>query len=631
MQLTQSSDSSFDPPPNEPTSQPPIHPVILFLAEKLGWVLGILGLILLVAPLFVAITVPVATKESPLGLIPIVVIEVILFALFAAISAIGGVYTAWKHNQENQLRAEVTGEPLEDVPVEIPAFGYLFKRRFLTGIIFLPGFLLVVSGFMSALTGMREGEFGSRSQAKLMISVVMLVTVVGGGVWFRISGWIANRLTGEQDALPTGQAIANGVKKFILGSLGHMAVYLVFVAAVAIPMGLGLLFRLPVPVVAMLLIASLLALAMGVFYYFPKWLEKRSKTMLEQAILEEYGAESPEMQQFKEHEAIQTKSIEGRTNSRMGLVIAGVFGFIMVGMVVVGLVVGSMDLEGQAREAAGKVGQIIVLGTGMLLMFGFIGRAVPDNTVSTEYAEKITTAIRTADYVTAIQLAEESMKALPNWETKVLGGAAYGDAGQSDKAEEIFRAGLRELMDLRAFHKKQDSSSADAYDQSIGAFLVMIAITQINQGRYAEAGQTLAKALQFEQKDAMNYIMQASASLHQGKAPEIALQHLDKAMAIHKAKPQESTLQEPLYLAFRAWAVALQGNKQEANELMLKATELVDKTKIPSVGEIYYIGGFVALAQKRTNAAQVSFNRAIKIDPEGMNGMLARQALETMS
>src|SRR5690606_1202455 len=114
----------------------------------------------------------------------------------------------------------------------------------------------------------------------------------------------------------------------------------VFVAAVAIPMGLGLLFKLPVPVTAMMLSASLLALAMGVFYYFPKWLEKRSKTMLEQAILEEYGAESPEMQQFKEHEAIQTKSIEGRTNSRMGLVIAGVFGFIMVGMVVVGLVVG---------------------------------------------------------------------------------------------------------------------------------------------------------------------------------------------------------------------------------------------------------------------------------------------------
>jgi tetratricopeptide (TPR) repeat protein len=598
---------------------PTINPTIKFLNEKLGWLLGILHLALLVGTLFYAIPFTVLPDIGKIVLMGGG--ELLIFALIALISSVMGVYQGQKKSEDEKFNQFVTGEATTPAAsAAILSFEQLFRRNLLIAIIFLPVFVLAMFGFTSGLVFFREHPTESKSAAKFVISLLMfgVVTFMGGGFW--LARRIATASLGEASAI-SAKEITSGVgtwgKNIVIGIFGHL---LFIVLPSAVILFFGYLLQIPPVILALLMLLT----PVGMLAWAYTRLTKRMKMKVEQAIIEEHGTDSPEFQEFKEHVKISENSVEGK-QSRATLYVF-LFSFVVMafGVVLVGSILSSLNLPQESRENAGKIAQIIVLGGGLL--FIMVGTGVVSNRAAkaaAKDAEAIDAAMKRADYETALKLVDATIERVPNWESRGPAAGVYQAAGKFEEAEKLIREALRELLERDEEKRKEMNPIISTYLGILGSILVA-------RHRYEEADKAFERAIKLKSDFPHVYTNAAESLLFQGIQTEKALEYLEKASQLLKNPEQSTPSQQIAALVLKAWALARQGDVKGADALIQEALAQVDREHLPITASIYFYGGYVALAQRRTNAAQVSFNRAIKIDPNGMYGLLANEALESL-
>jgi tetratricopeptide (TPR) repeat protein len=110
-----------------------------------------------------------------------------------------------------------------------------------------------------------------------------------------------------------------------------------------------------------------------------------------------------------------------------------------------------------------------------------------------------------------------------------------------------------------------------------------------------------------------------------------ALELVEKALANHARSDtarRASGEREAEYWSVKAWALALGGNRSEADEALASAFRLAHRDYVPVLALIHVRAGRVYSLRGDQTRAKENFQKAVELDPEGYAGNSARDALK---
>lgn len=151
------------------------------------------------------------------------------------------------------------------------------------------------------------------------------------------------------------------------------------------------------------------------------------------------------------------------------------------------------------------------------------------------------------------------------------------------------------------------------------------------QGKYEEAIKMFEGSIAISQGQAMVYSDLAEALLYKGVDLPLALDLTERAWKNQQASLESrwlSSHQGGQILANRAWALAKLGRHQEADETLMRAFAVADKSFTPVLAGIHLRAGYVMLARGERSRADEYFTQGHRLDPQGHYGRLCAKELE---
>jgi tetratricopeptide (TPR) repeat protein len=211
--------------------------------------------------------------------------------------------------------------------------------------------------------------------------------------------------------------------------------------------------------------------------------------------------------------------------------------------------------------------------------------------------------------------AEKLLHFLPNY-TPLLNVRSINllNSGQLDEAEQL----LRQLLTQAA----QDNI------YSIGYLLNNLGYCLLCAEKYDEALPILESCVCIIPAVSFGYTNLSAWYIEQDLNYERALELSDIGMQYSDPKFVDSHALEQVV---NARALALTGRDTRAEAMLAQALSAVDRASISTKAEINRQAGYVRLAQGNQAAARAHFEQAAKLEPDGMAGKLAKQALENMA
>lgn len=145
----------------------------------------------------------------------------------------------------------------------------------------------------------------------------------------------------------------------------------------------------------------------------------------------------------------------------------------------------------------------------------------------------------------------------------------------------------------------------------------------------------LEEAVKLYPESSIPYRHLALFYLDQKIYPERALEATDAMMNFAPGKPliPPINLNYTWYIVLivRAWALANVGRFEEANDLLNRVMDVMGDNFYPVNAWIYTIAGNIKQLESQIEDAQGYYQRAVTLDPNGLNGRQAAQALSDLS
>ena len=224
-------------------------------------------------------------------------------------------------------------------------------------------------------------------------------------------------------------------------------------------------------------------------------------------------------------------------------------------------------------------------------------------------------AWRAGDYDRALNRIRRLSFGRPTFGMLRLEGLTHSLAGRLAEAEQCYRQALA----------KSQGQPRSARREILGC--LGDALTQ--QGRYEEARRCLEGAVEMGDSNGSSRVTIAEGLLAQEIEPQKALDLIDQAMRVSKS--QIARRLEGRRWALKAWALALLGRRQEAEDAITRALQANDPKFRPLVASRHWTIGKALMAMERTGKAIEHFRAARDADPKGRYGSLALEQLKQHS
>jgi tetratricopeptide (TPR) repeat protein len=210
----------------------------------------------------------------------------------------------------------------------------------------------------------------------------------------------------------------------------------------------------------------------------------------------------------------------------------------------------------------------------------------------------------------------------PNVTLLRLEGFIHALANRPAEAERCYRlafvkgyAALTSLVNPRS----DRAGLLDSLGESLG-----------DQRRYEEAQKCLQASIEMgDTNSGSSRVDLAELLLEQGNEPLKALELVDEALRI--AKGRIAARVEPWHLATRAWALALLGRRQEAEQAIDRVLHLRRETYAALFANTRLNVGMALLAMDQPQRAIEHFRAANQADPKGKYGARALQQIQQQS
>src|SRR5262249_55585725 len=139
-------------------------------------------------------------------------------------------------------------------------------------------------------------------------------------------------------------------------------------------------------------------------------------------------------------------------------------------------------------------------------------------------------------------------------------------------------------------------------------------------------------AMKLNPKNGNAYSGLAEVYLHQESRPQEALDIVHEFFKVNipgsARRIGSSRGAWSAVLGDEAWAYALLGRDIEAQRSMQEAFSTADRSFRPGLAGLYFRSGRILQLRNAHAQAMTEFKRAIKLDPEGIYGLLSQQALD---
>jgi len=227
-------------------------------------------------------------------------------------------------------------------------------------------------------------------------------------------------------------------------------------------------------------------------------------------------------------------------------------------------------------------------------------------------------ALSNANYQEALQRSRQIQVKFPSdVSVQFTVGTAQIFAGQYSAAEETYNAILQEAL------------VNDQYLPFSPMALTNLGYAFLHQQRYPEAARAFEGARKLDPKAGHAVAGSAEVFLFQRiqtkRALDIIIEYLHKVLA---GGLRDRTVWGAV-LGDEAWAFAMLGKQREAEASLKDAFQRMDRSFKPGMAGLHYRAGQVYKRNNRTRAIK-EFESAVKLDPEGSWGQLARQALQEL-
>jgi tetratricopeptide (TPR) repeat protein len=227
----------------------------------------------------------------------------------------------------------------------------------------------------------------------------------------------------------------------------------------------------------------------------------------------------------------------------------------------------------------------------------------------------VTPAWRAGNYDLALDWIARLRRIRPSVKLLRMEGTTHGLANRPAEAEGCYR---------QALAGSRGSSGPD-----LAGLLGCLAESLEDQGRYEESRRCRQAAIDMGDNIlGSSRHSQAELLLRQGTEPQRALELVDEAMRI--AKGPVAAKVEPSRSATRAWALALLGRRQEAEQAIERALLLRGDAMAGSVASTRIKVGMALAAMDQPDKALEHFRAAYDADPKGKYGARALQQIERL-
>jgi len=163
-----------------------------------------------------------------------------------------------------------------------------------------------------------------------------------------------------------------------------------------------------------------------------------------------------------------------------------------------------------------------------------------------------TPLLRQGKYGVVLAQAERLMQESPNWSIQILAASAYTEAGQFEKAEQLLRLTLHDLVEKIT----AENDHSVFYNDMLGKARVVLINVLVLAGKLDEAEADIHKLQPSKEVDATLERTLAKLYLYRGKV-DLALPHLNAAEQQDRKKRAKASA---FKTAFSAWGAAAQGD-----------------------------------------------------------------------
>jgi hypothetical protein len=225
-------------------------------------------------------------------------------------------------------------------------------------------------------------------------------------------------------------------------------------------------------------------------------------------------------------------------------------------------------------------------------------------------------AWRAGDYDRALRWIRRLGFGCPNAQLFRMEGITHGLGNRPAEAERCYREALA---------RSQDSPRSER-----AGMLGCLAESLEDQGRIPESMRCRQAAIDIGDNilgSARHGL--AELLLKQGTEPQRALELVDEAMRV--ARGPVAAQVEPLRWATRAWALAVLGRRQEAEQAIGRALRMRRETQAASFASTRIKVGKALLAMDQPEKALEHFRAAYEADPKGKNGARALEQIRLHS
>lgn len=228
----------------------------------------------------------------------------------------------------------------------------------------------------------------------------------------------------------------------------------------------------------------------------------------------------------------------------------------------------------------------------------------------------VTPAWKVGDYDRAIRWLRWLSLGSPNYTMIGMEGVTHELAGRPVDAERCFRQGMTKSLTLLP---DEQVRLLDSLGEALG-----------DQGRYEEAKKCFQYAIEVGgTRPSLPRFGLAELLLKQGAEAQKAMDLIDEGTRMEKGRLK--TKAEPVRLAARAWALALLGRRQEAEEAIERAVQGRRFFAVSLLASTRWQAGMALLALGETGKAVEHFRAARDADPKGKYCALAIQQLKRHS